>query len=218
MSADEFWRWFATAADPLGGLVRQRAASGEVLPDLAHAVDELNRHTMAFHPLVHAQVGGSADRPELILTPEGDPDGAEHVRRLAAAAPALPGWTVRAFKPRMEMSDTACHFRSVTVTPDDIEFVLIDVTRPDHAPVGLLVLFVRDLAGPHAEEVQFAAERLIEAVFGEALALYSNEFTVWYDREATVEKVRNLPRSSLRKIEGLLDRLDHLLGPHAPQQ
>jgi hypothetical protein len=100
------------------------------------------------------------------------------------------------------------------LTPDDVEFAVIDVENPDYANVGtvtLLVLFIRGLVGPHAKEVEFAADRLVESVFGEEQALRCSEFTLRFDSEEVPEKFERIPRTPLPHIAEILEDLQ--LGP-----
>lgn len=212
--AEGFWRWFMGIADDLRQVVGRELAAGDVPPALSGWVDELNRRTTAYHPLVRAVVGGSAENAELILTPDGDPEGADAVRALFRSAPALPCWSIRAFKPRLEMSGCVCRVGSVALTPDDIDFAVIHADNPDYASIGtvtFLVLFIRGLAGPHEKEIQFAADRLIHSVFGEEQALRCSEFTLTYDSEDVPANLDGIPRTPLSHIMAILDDLE--LGP-----
>ncbi len=213
--AAAFWRWFAGEADDLRTALGRAPQAGEIPPALSDRVRELNRRTTAYHPLVRALLGGSADEPELVLTADGNPDGADGVRFLARSAPGLPAWRVRAFKPRLEVARCVCRTKSVTLTPDDLDFAIIDVENPDHPLVTLLVLYVRGLAGPHGAEVEVAAERLLQSVLGEELALRCGEFIVRYDSERPLERLAEIPRTPLSQIAGLLDGLEHRLGIRA---
>lgn len=212
--AEAFWRWFTGAADELRQAIGRELAPGDVAPVLSGWLNELNRRTTAYHPLVRAVVGGSAEKPELVLTPDGEPAGADHVRALVQSAPAVRAWSIRAFKPRLQVSGCVVRVGSVALTPDDIDFAVIDVDNPDYANIGtvsLLVLFIRGLAGPHAKEVEFAAERLVQSVFGEEEALRCREFTLRYDSEDVPEKFDGIPRTPLSQIVEILEKLD--LGP-----
>ena len=213
-SAEAFWRWFAGVADELRQVVGREVGRGDVSPVLSDWVDVLNRRTTAYHPLVRAVIGGSAEEAELVLTPDGDPEGSDPVRALARSAPALPGWTIRAFKPRLEMTGCVCRVGAVALTPDDVEYAVVGIDNPDYpdiCTVTFLVLFIRGLAGPHAEEVQFAADRLSQSVFGEELALSWSNFILSFDSEDVPEKFAGIPRTPLPQIVEILDVLD--LGP-----
>lgn len=212
--AEAFWRWFAGVADELRQVIGRELAPGSLSPVLSGWVNELNRRTTAYHPLVRAVVGGSAEEPELVLTPDGDPAGSDHVRALVQCAPTLRAWSIRAFKPRLEMSGCICRVGSVALTPDDVEFAVIHVDNPKYPTIGtvtLLVLFIRGLAGPHAKEVEFAADRLVQSVFGEEQALRCGEFTLRFDSREVPENLVGIPRTPLSHITEILE--DLTLGP-----
>jgi hypothetical protein len=91
---------------------------------------------------------------------------------------------------------------------------VVGIENPDYPDVGtvtFLALFIRGLAGPHAGEVQFAADRLVQSVFGEELALTWNNFILSFDSEDAPEKFGGIPRTPLPHIVEILDVLD--LGP-----
>jgi hypothetical protein len=112
------------------------------------------------------------------------------------------------------MSGCLCRVGSVALTPDDIDFAIMHVANPDYAILGtvtFLVLFIRGLAGPHAKEVRFAADRLIHSVFGEEHALRCSEFTLTYDSVNVPANLNGIPRAPLPRITAILDDLE--LGP-----
>lgn len=123
--AAAFWQWFASISDDL--LERVRGGG----PGLEQWLEELNRRTAGYHPAVRAVLGLVAGAPELVLTAEGNPSGAEHVRSLVAARPPLRDWTIRAFKPAVSVSDCVVQVGAITLTPDDVEFTVINLQHPD---------------------------------------------------------------------------------------
>ena len=190
--AAAFWEWFRGIAEPLSDL------------------EELNRRTAAFHPTVRAVLGQSADLPELVLTAEGNRDGAEYVRFLVAACPVLPGWTIRAFKPALE--NCVVHIGAITLTPDEVEFAVIDVNHPDLGDVELLLLFVPGVAGVHSKEASLAARKLVEAVVGEEAFFDWSGRLVIEDRERPAEKVASIERRPLSELAAVLCALHHSVG------
>jgi hypothetical protein len=52
VGAEVFWRWFTGVADELQQVVAKELAPGSVPPGLSGWVNELNRRTTAYHPLV----------------------------------------------------------------------------------------------------------------------------------------------------------------------
>lgn len=188
LRADEFWRWFRdNSKRPL-------------------EIQELNRRTAAYHPDVRAVLGQLGDSPELVITAEGSPAGAAHVRFLVAAQPAIPGWTVRAFKP--PLSHCVVQVGPITLTPEDVEFNVIDLEHPDVGERTLLLLFVPGLAGAHSDEVRLAATRLVESMVGEERFLRWSERLVMEDREQPAEKVADIERRPLQQLAWVLNAVD----------
>jgi hypothetical protein len=207
--ARAFWGWFAGISDALQEFIRgdlESDRSESRSPTLAEWVAELNRRTAAYHPAVRAVIGQSADTLELVLTSEGNPAGAEHVRSLVASHPSLPSWTIRAFKPAVPHS--VVQVGTVTLTPDDVEFAVIDITHPDIGEATLLLLFVPGLAGTHSAEVTIAARKLIEGVVGEESFLRWDGRVVMEDRERPAEKVATIERRPLHQVAAILREFD----------
>ena len=212
--ADSFWRWFASVAADGQKLLRREPSSGEeVSPDLAAWIHELNWRTTAYHPLVRAVVGTSDADLELVLTSDGHPEGAAGVRALAQSAPVLPGWTMRAFKPRMEMSGCVCRVGEVALTPDDVDYAIIDLQSPEIGTFTLFVLFIPGFEGARKEEVGIAADQLLQAVLGEERVIRWSPFTMEVDSHEVPEKLEGIPRTPLSRIDEELESIDHLLGP-----
>jgi len=205
LRAEAFWRWFRSTSEPLPEIIRSELSSEGPSPNIAAWVAELNRRAAAYHPAVRAVLGRSPDAPELVVTSEGNPAGAEHVRFLVASRPPLPAWTIRAFKP--PLPNCVVHFGPITLTPDDVEFAVIDVEHPDIGKLTLLLLFVPGLANAHEEEVRFAARKLVEGVLGEETFLPWSSWLVMEDRERPAEKVAQTERQPLRQLPAFLNAI-----------
>ena len=209
LRAVEFWQWFAGTSDTLLQLIRggglQSPGSSS---NLGQWVAELNRRTAAYHPTVRAVIGQAGDIPELVLTAEGNPAGAEHVRSLAGSAPAVAGWMIRAFKPALSASDCVVHLGPVTLTSNDVEFAVIQLNHPDIGEQTLLLLFVPGLADTHPDEVRLAAEKLVEAVVGEEDWLNWTGRVVMEDRARPAEKVARIERRPLHQLPAMLREID----------
>ena len=207
--ADAFWQWFAGVSDTLLGLIREAGLQPEARsPEIEEWVNELNWRTAAYHPTVRAVIGLAAGTPELVLTAEGNPAGAEHVRSLVASRPLLREWTIRAFKPAVSVSDCVVHLGAVTLRPDELEFTVIDLKHPDIGERTLLLLFVPGLAGTHSDQVRLAAEKLVEAVVGEEIWLRWNGLVVMEDGARPAEAVARLERQPLHLVPAFLEQID----------
>ena len=190
----------------LADFIRERGLVSESpSPALRTWITELNRRTTAYHPAVRAVVGVAAGTPELVVTAEGDPAGAEPVRSLVAAGPPLPGWTVRAFKPALSAEHCVLRVGAVTLRADEVEFAIIDIEHPDFGKKTLLLLFVPGLVGPLSAQVRIAAEKLLEAVAGEESWLRWSGSVVMEDRDRPAAKVAAIPRHPLDRIATALE-------------
>src|ERR1051325_10315182 len=165
LRAERFWQWFGGVSEALLAIARNGLSAEPPTSRTEAWVTELNRRAAAYHPAVRAVLGQTPESPELVLTAEGNPAGAGHVRLLAASRPSLPGWTIRTFKPAL--SDCVVQVGPVRLTPDAVDFAVIDLRHPDVGERTLLLLFVPGLAGPHSEETRIAATALVDAVVGE---------------------------------------------------
>jgi len=116
-----FWSWFKTNASRFAGL------GGEDEDDL---LDEFERALHLFHPELYFEIGGRPEGPrELVITADGDRSLFPLVEELVAAAPAVPGWEVIAFKQAggfectvnyqgLTLDPAACWFRPLVATTD----------------------------------------------------------------------------------------------------
>ena len=191
--AAAFWNWFLGTAETL---------LDETPATLAARIEALNERAAAYHPTLRALLGRSDDGPELILTCEGNPAGAEHVRFLAASQPSVQGWRIRAFKP--PLSDCKVSVGPITLTADDVDFAVIDVEHPDIGELTLLLLFVPGLAVDDADDVRMAATKLLEALLGEERFLHWSGRVVMEDRERPDAKVTEIERHPLRQIAAVV--------------
>lgn len=141
-----------------------------------------------------------------MITADGDPAGAEYVRVLVQSAPAVPGWTPRAFKPRLDVSGCVARVGTVTITPDDIEYAVVDIENPAIGKQTLLIVFVEGFEGEHAAEVEMAAHQLLQSVLGEERVLSWNY--LMEDSVNCAEKLAGIERTPLPQIIGILEKLD----------
>lgn len=209
LRAEEFWQWFASISETLSQSIRGgELQSQRSSPELDRWIAELNRRTAAYDPTVRAVIGRNGDVPELVITAEGDPAGAEHVRSLAASGPGLAGWKIRAFKPALSVSDCVVHAGPVTLTSNDLEFAVIDLKHPDIGERTLLLLFVPGLADTDSDDLRLAAEKLVEAIVGEEDWLNWSDRMVMEDRARPAEKVARIERQPLHQLSAVLGAID----------
>ncbi|MGB7160562.1 MAG: hypothetical protein WBD40_21030 [Tepidisphaeraceae bacterium] len=88
MTADEFWRWFVSAAAEL------RGADGQLV------ADRVEGRLRDFDPRIGVEVSEPGDERELIFTAWSQAEAFGAVHALMSAAPReLPGWKLIALKP-----------------------------------------------------------------------------------------------------------------------
>ena len=89
-STDEFWNWFSTEEKVLFNAVKTRNQVQEYLQKIIDKLQELN-------PDLYGLIGMHDDATaELVITPEGDIKNIVFAEEIASAAPAMPGWPLRA--------------------------------------------------------------------------------------------------------------------------
>lgn len=91
MSAADFWAWFVAAKDRLETI---RHEADDAL------LDEVLVHLHRYCKHLWFELGGHPQGPmEFVISAEGDENYFAQVEALAAAAPAIEGWRIVAFKP-----------------------------------------------------------------------------------------------------------------------
>jgi len=159
-----FWQWFKNNGDRLQAAMygRDDAAREEAAAELREAVH-------AVQPGLVLELGrGEGSEPrQLIVSADGRPERVDAVKDFVAAAPALPGWEVVAFRPRLPVGESlAIELQGERVGPEDIAF---RVTESDD---GLdLTLHVRGLTAANEKLRGLGASLLAEHTVGERDAL-----------------------------------------------
>src|SRR5262249_51671501 len=115
-----FWRWFQNNGGRLRALMygRDEAARERASEELREASEEVA-------PGLILEFGPSdeGERLQLIVSADGKPEHVDAVKDFVAAAPALPGWSVVAFRPRLPIDDSLeIVLQGERVGPDDIWF------------------------------------------------------------------------------------------------
>src|SRR5262245_18638632 len=153
-----FWRWFEQNGDRLRTAVfgPQKAARDSALAELGEAVQEVT-------PGLILEFDGPAEaRPRrLIVSADGKPEHVEAVKDLVTSAPALSGWQVVAFRPRMVIDTMAIELPGERVDPADVWFRVSEEE-------GLAVtLFVRGLTRANQQMRGLGASLIAQHAVGE---------------------------------------------------
>src|SRR5436190_23696304 len=106
MAADSerarFWKWFRTNSDRIWALIYSRRPD-----DREAAMAEVGEAVEPYMPgLVLEFSQGDDEARELVASADGKLDRVDMVKEFVASAPQIPGWSVRAFRPRMEIADS----------------------------------------------------------------------------------------------------------------
>jgi hypothetical protein len=159
-----FWQWFMNNGDRL-----RAAMYGPDDDAREEAAAELREAVHTVQPGLVLELGHSAEGEprQLIVSADGHPERVDAVKNFVAAAPALPGWDVVAFRPRLPIGESLeIVLQGERVGPDDISF---RVTENDD---GLdLTLHVRGLTAANEKLRGLGASLLAEHAVGERDAL-----------------------------------------------
>ena len=155
--AGAFWRWVVEHEAELRAVIAEPTGEEPVLETLLeqlHAVD----------PNLYYLLGGDETGHELIITAEGELRSFPAVQALVQAAPTLAGWQFIAFKPPMGC-DFVLRHESASIDASQTWFL------PAPSPSGFgLKLGCPAFTGKHADDFEFAALEVLDAVLGELVA------------------------------------------------
>jgi hypothetical protein len=159
-----FWRWFRSNGNRL-----YAAMYGPDEDARQEAANELREAVEAVEPGLVLEVA-SAEEGEprtLIVSADGKPDKVDAVKDFAASAPALPGWTVVAFRQRLDVAESLeIVLEGERIGPQDIWFAVGETDD------GLdLTLHVRGLTRANERLRGLGASLLAEHAVGEQDAL-----------------------------------------------
>jgi hypothetical protein len=156
-----FWRWFRSN----GARLRAMMYDGEDARDAATA--EMRDAVAEVEPGLILEFGpGTDEAHDLIISADGRRERVDPIKDLVAAAPAIPGWEVIAFRPRMTLDDLAINVHGEQIGTDDVWF------RVEEDADGLaLTLYVRGLTPKNERFRGLGASLLAEHAVGERDAL-----------------------------------------------
>lgn len=161
---DQFWPWFRAHGDR----VRAALFSGDVAARDA-AVAELRDAVAEVEPNLTLEIG--PDHPDgthaLVVSADGRPERVDLVKDFVAVAPPVEGWTITAFRPRMQFDeDIEIVLEDERVNTEDIWF------RIDPNEDGLaLTLLVRGLNEDNQRLRGLGASLMAQHAIGERDAL-----------------------------------------------
>jgi hypothetical protein len=149
----KFWEWFSQNADQI-----RTAGAGQVRDGIA---PELGTRLKECHPGLVWEIAADSDVWELCISADGNRDAFPAVIEMVEAAPAIPGWAVRAFRQRGKL-DVSLEFAGHKLTYDDIWFTA------DRVGNGLSVtLWIKGLTKETDRMLSQAALILLDNALGE---------------------------------------------------
>ncbi len=154
-----FWRWFRD-----NGVQLRDRIYGEDTDARDEAAEELRQAGAAVQEGMVLECGPmAAEVRTLIVSADGQPELVDTVKEFVAEAPALPGWEISAFRPRMDVGDSiVIRLEDEEVGPADIWF------RIEEGADGLdLTLAVRGLTEENERLRRLGAVLLTQHTVGE---------------------------------------------------
>jgi len=149
----EFWRWFGANAERLSRLQPSRERALDDIQEAIHKVDS----RLAFDIGI---VNGVAS--ELVVSADGNREVFPVVQQLVAAAPAVRGWKVTAFRPRGR-PDAVVERKGVVLDARRIRFA----SRREGSKISLTIFVPRELGAAPQELLFEATLLLLDRVVGE---------------------------------------------------
>jgi hypothetical protein len=150
-----FWTWFKAHRLEVA---KVKSADEPIANELAAELHKID-------PRLIPELGIGAEPRELIISADGLREAFPAVKRLVAAAPAIPGWKVVAFRPRKGADVTVDLGGGTKLGENDLFFVVLPTAKPP-APIDLL-LYVPGIGGPDDKAVKQVAFLLLDATLGE---------------------------------------------------
>ena len=150
-----FWVWVTANVDALKGVKTGHEPTTEALSA------ELTK----VQPGLVFELGVGREPFELIISADGELTLFPVVKRLVAAAPAIPGAKIIAFRPRKAVEQFAMDFEGRRLSGADLSFrALPDTARPGRVAIEL---YVDGWDDAKAKGLRNAAFLLLEAAVGE---------------------------------------------------
>lgn len=157
---DEFWNWFRSNGTRLRDMLYSEDADArqEAMDELSSAVGEV-----APEVLLELCQGGEGKPDQLVASADGKSERVDAVKEFVASAPAVPGWEVVAFRPRMDIGDALeIAIEGERIAPADVWCRVED----DRGGLGL-TLYVRGLTEANRRFRGLGASLLAEHTMGE---------------------------------------------------
>ncbi len=146
-----FWRWFVAHKDEAATIQRADEPIAK----------ELGRELARVDPGLTFEVATNAAEHELVVSADGIRSVFPSVKRVVAAAPAIPGWKITAFRPRGS-TQLSVEIDGHRLAGDELVFRVLGTTS-NKVDVALYVKGVQTVDDPHKQAVFL----LLDATLGE---------------------------------------------------
>jgi hypothetical protein len=146
-----FWRWFVAHKDEAATI---RRADEPI-------ANELGRELARVDPGLTFEVGANATDHELVVSADGIKSVFPSVKRVVAAAPAIPGWKITAFRPRGS-TQLSVEIDGHRLAGDELMFRVLGTTS-NTVDVALYVKGVQTVGAPLKQAVYL----LLDTTLGE---------------------------------------------------
>ena len=159
----KFWEMFREHSEELSAL----STANHPVYDL------ILKHLQLIHPKIYFEFSSDPISAELIITAEGNPALFPLVEFIVANAPEIPGWSIRALKPKLGFP-VKTTWEGVTINIAEVVFDPLE--REGSDDLGLLI-FVPELSSDDIEAAHNAILRALDHALGEKQFAESVQYT-----------------------------------------
>lgn len=173
-----FWQWFESNIERFNRFEDEQNRLMDELSARLHQIDE---------NLVYEISSARSGTRELVLSADGIKQSFPSVVALIKTAPEIKGWTITAFRPRIDIAQFTLEFDGRSLAAEDYYFWL--QTDGEHID---LILFVPGLSEDNRNEFVNASYVLLDMAIGE------------YDVSTKIRYIDHEPLTPTTDMEGLL--------------
>jgi hypothetical protein len=172
-----FWQWFQANIDRFNRFEDDQQRLMAELSAQLHQIDD---------NLVYEVSRPNSGKRELVISADGIKESFSSVVALTNAAPEITGWTITAFRPRVDIAQFTLKYDGRDLAPKDYYFWL----QADGEHIDL-ILYVPDLSEDNRNEFVNACYVLLDMALGE------------YDVTTKIRFIDHQPLATASEREGL---------------
>ena len=148
-----FWQWFQGNIDRFNRFEDDQQRLMDELTAQLHQIDD---------NLVHEISSANSGTRELVISADGIKESFSSVVALTKAAPDIKGWTITAFRPRVDIAQFTLRYDGTDLAAKDYYFWL----QPEGEHIDL-ILYVPGLSEDNRKEFVNACYVLLDMAIGE---------------------------------------------------